>query len=162
MQAPKVLLFLLIVAAWCATSFGRIGEKGAELQRRYGNPVSCAALGAFQCCTYDKDGFSITVYFASGTSVMEIFAGRGFDQPTARKLAVEVAATPGFAAADANHEAAIRAASGIANADEMFWTWTASGEAMTAAYNPVECSLTFFANPAVYAEIHRALASEPY
>jgi hypothetical protein len=161
MQATRFLLLILSVMAGCASSFGRIGENAQDLQKRYGAPVSCDAVGAFHRCAYQKDGFGITVYFTNGASVMEIFAERGFDQATARKLAVKVASTPQFAAADADHEAAIRAASGITNPDEMFWTWPASGDAMTAAYNPVECTLTFFNNPAVYADVQRALASQP-
>jgi hypothetical protein len=160
MQFHKIIVFSAILAAGGVTAFGRIGEKSQDLEARYGAPVSTSAIGPYQCSVYQKEGVNITVYYKSGASLMEVFAGR-LDQPTARKLAVNVAGNVAFAAADADREAALRTASGINNPDEMFWTWTASGASMTAAYNPVECTLTFFSLPCTYAAVHRALANQP-
>ena len=163
MQTAKILLAILTLAAGCATGFGRIGENAQDLQKRYGAPTSADTVGAYQRAVYEKSGFEITVYYSNGSSVMEIFAGR-FDQAVARKLAVQVAGVAGggtFAEADACHEAALRKDSGITSADDVFWLWTAAGSPMTAAFNPVECTLTFFSKATLYADIHKALASQP-
>jgi hypothetical protein len=149
-----------MLLAVSGTALARIGEKADNLEKRYGAPNSTTAVGPFQCAVYQKGDFLITVYYENGSSVMEVFSGR-LDQPTARQLAVRVASNGFFAAADAGHEAALRAATGITTQDEMFWTWTASGAPMTAAFNPVERTLTFFSQPGIYANVHKALASQP-
>jgi hypothetical protein len=161
MQTGKWLIGILIMAAGCATGFGRIGEHAQELAKRYGAPVSTDALGQYQRAVYRKGSIEITVYYAKGASVMETFAGRGFDQPAARALAARIASNPTFAAADSEHEAGLRAETGITTQDEMFWTWTTPGGMMTAAYNAVECTLTFFGQPTLYADIHKTLANQP-
>jgi len=161
MQARKIFITILIAASSCATGFGRIGEHAPDLAKRYGAPVSSDAMGRYVRAVYQKGSFEITVYYVDGASVMETFAGRGFDQPSARALAVKVASNPTFAAADADHETALRAETGITTQGEMFWIWTTPGGSMTAAFNPVECTLSFFALPGLYADIHKTLASQP-
>jgi hypothetical protein len=160
MRSIKLPIILLILGMFCASGFGRIGETGLDLEKRYGAAVRTDTLGAYQRSVYQKGGFEITVYYSGGASVMEVFAGR-FDQPTARKLAVQVAAGAAFSAADAGSEAVLRKATGIITDGEMFWMWTAAGAPMTAAYSPVERTVTFFGKPEVYADIHKAIASQP-
>ena len=161
MNGSRSCLILLLLAACCVTAAARIGEGEGDLMKRYGPPLSSEAVGDYQRSVYEKNGCSITVFFANGRSVMESFTGRGFDQITARKLAVAVASNPSFGCPDAKQETLIRQASGISDSEEVFWTWRCSGALLTAAYNPLECTLTFFSAPAVYAGVHKALADQP-
>lgn len=160
MKGPRILLISSLVAAWCSTSFARLGEGPDALRQRYGAPLSSGTVGAFTQSAYRKGGFSITVFFRDGVSVVETFAGR-LEQADARKLAASVAGTSALARPAQCDENVIRKAAGITCKDEVFWTWKGPAGPVTAAFNPVECSISFFSQAPVYLAVHEALANAP-
>jgi hypothetical protein len=91
---------------------------------------------------------------------METFTSRGLDQATARQVVVLVAAHS-IGSPDSTEECKIRQAAGITRKDEVFWTWNNGSQQIYAAFNPVECTLGFFGDPAIYAGVHQALANAP-
>jgi len=160
MKGPGILLILTLVAAWSSTSFARLGEGPDALRQRYGDPLSSGTVGAFTQSVYQKSGFSISVFYQDGVSVLETFSGR-LQQADARKLVASVAGTSALVRPAQCDENVIRKAAGITCKDEVFWTWNGPAGPMSAAFNPVECSLSFFSQPPVYLTIHEALANAP-
>jgi hypothetical protein len=160
MKARGILCFLSMLAAAGGTCHARLGESPSAMEGRYGAPIASAPLPNFTESMYGKDGFAITVYYQNGVSVMESFASRGMDQTTARKVVYLVANHP-VGSPDSDEEAQLREASGITCKDEIFWMWTAGGMPVKAAFNPMECTLAFFSDPAVYAGVQKALLSAP-
>ncbi len=155
-----MLLFWMVLAAGCNPAFARLGESPQIMQQRYGPPVATVAIPGFTQCRYEKESFAITIFFQNGVSVMESFARRGLDQATARSLAVLVA-THEISCPSPSEESQIRQASGITFRDEVFWAWDAPAQRVSAAFNPMECTIAFFSEPMMYANIHQALLSAP-
>jgi hypothetical protein len=149
----------LVLLSW-QSALARLGETSQEMEKRYGPAITSGSLPGFTQCTYQKQSFEITAFYKDGVSVLEKFARRGLDQETARQVVVLVAATA-IGCPDAAQEAVIRQASGITLKDEIFWAWTNGGQAVNAAFNPIECTVSFFGDPAVYASVQAALASMP-
>jgi hypothetical protein len=160
MKGTRVLFVLAVLAAGCRTGFARLGESAQVIEQRYGAPVSAAAIPGFTQCVYEKESFAITVFYQNGVSVMESFARRGLDQATARQLAVLVAAHE-ISCPGPSEESRLRQVAGITCRDEVFWVWTTPAQPVSAAFNPMECTIAFFSAPATYATIRQALASEP-
>jgi len=160
MKGHRLWLFLMILATCSGTSFARLGDSLQSIGQRYGAPLSTGPVGSFTRAVYQTDAFEITVFYQNGVSVLETFARRGLDQATARQV-VALVAGPSFIRPDQGHEDQLRKDTGITGKEEVFWTWTASTLPMNAAYNPVECTLVFFSQPAVYAGVHQALADAP-
>ena len=160
MKGTGILIFLMVLAAGCSTGFSRLGESPQVIAQRYGPPVSTWALPGFTKCVYEKQSFAITIFYQNGVSVLESFARRGLDQATARQLAVVVATQP-IACPSPDQESQLREAAGITSKDDVFWVWTTPTQPMSAAFNPVECTIAFFSAPSMYATIHQALMSEP-
>jgi hypothetical protein len=160
MRGIRTLFLLIVVAASCGPAFGRLGESSQAIEQRYGAPISTGSLSGFTQCTYEKESFAITVFYQNGVSVLETFASRGLDQTIARQVVLQVAAHP-IGCPDATEECKIRHTSGITTKDEVFWTWKNADQTVNAAFNPVECKVAFFGNPAVYATVQQALLSEP-
>jgi hypothetical protein len=151
--------FFWVLAAGSLTGFARLGETPQIIAQRYGAPVSTGAIPGFTRCLYEKESFAITIFYQNGVSVMESFARRGLDQATARQLATVVAAHD-ISCPSPGEESRIREEAGITFRDEVFWIWTTGAEPVSAAFNPLECSIAFFSAPAMYATIHQALASD--
>lgn len=154
-----IYLIALVLLSW-QSALARLGETSQEMAKRYGPAISSGSLPGFTQSTYEKQSFEIVVFYKDGVSVLEKFAKRGLDQETARQVAMLVAATS-IGCPDATQEAVIRQASGITTKDEVFWNWTNGGQAVNAAFNPIECTLSFFGDPAVYASVQQAQASMP-
>lgn len=149
----------MLLGAGCSTGLARLGDSPQNLDQRYGTPVATAAVGAFTRCRYEKQGYTITVFYQNERSVLEIFAKRGMSQDEAAQVVNLVAAHPVGSPYPAQ-ETQIRQATGITCRDEVFWAWTGPTLPVDAAYNPIECTLAFFSEPAVYASIQQALASD--
>ena len=160
MKGIRILFALAVLTAGCRTGFARLGESAQAIQQRYGAPVSAAAMPGFTRCVYERDSFAITIFYQNGVSVMESFARRGLDQATARELAKVVAAHE-ISCPSPEQESQIRQAAGITSRDEVFWVWMTPTQPVSAAFNPMECTIAFFSAPATYATIRQALASEP-
>jgi len=161
-----VLLLLLLVAIAPRTASARVGESPQDLQQRYGPPLSSADLPGLlgvMCRQYQKLDFLVTVYFHNGRSVFELFAKRGLSPDQAQQVVTLVATHP-VASLSPAEQNQLRHSTGITSRNEIFWTWTtqtAPPVPVNAAYNPDECTLTFFSDPAMYAQIQQALASAP-
>jgi hypothetical protein len=167
MKSHLFFCFAALLAA--ATAHGRLGESPQALSQRYGPPLSTATLPTPQGsgrlkpitrCQYQKLGFLIDVYYQGGQSILELFATRGLSQDEARKVVIQVATHPVGCPSPAQEDQ-IRQAAGITLKDEVFWIWTSPTLPINAAYNPVECTLAFFSEPAIYARIQQALSSAP-
>ena len=156
----KVLFLPVVLACLCQSAWARLGESSQAIGQRYGTPISSQVLVGFTRCVYQKDAYAIFVFFQNGVSVMETFASRGLDQNTARTLVSHIAQSQ-IGCPGPDDESKIRQASGITARDEVFWTWTASGQSFDAAFSPVECSLAIFNQPSIYASIHQAVANVP-
>jgi hypothetical protein len=157
----RIFHFLTLLLLGCQPALARLGESPQAMEQRYGPAITSGSLPGFVQCVYEKQGFAITVFYKDGASVLEKFASRGLDQATARQV-VALVAVRSIGCPDAGQEAQIRQASGITSKDEIFWTWTnGGGQSVNAAFDPLECCLTFFADPAVYASVQQALASAP-
>ena len=170
-KGPKFLFlyFAMLLAAGPCIAFARLGDRPQALQQRYGPPVSSAPLPGFEGLDalhaitrsqYQKLDFLVTVFFRDGHSVLEIFAKRGLSQVEARQVVMMVATHPvgGPAPGQEDH---IRQAAGITCKDMVFWTWTTPALPIAAAYNPIECTLSFFSEPTLYARIQQALTAAP-
>jgi hypothetical protein len=160
MTGKSCFCVLLLLAAGCQAAFARLGESPQAIEQRYGPPLTTGSLTGFTQCAYQKQAFRITVFYQNGISVLETFTSRGMDQATAREVVVLVAASS-IGSPDQAQECKIRQASGITNKDEVFWTWKNASQQVNAAFNPLECTLAFFGDPAVYAGVHEALANAP-
>jgi hypothetical protein len=160
MRGTRALLLLFVLAAGCGRAFGRLGESSQAIEQRYGAPLTTGSLTGFTECTYEKESFMITVFYQNGVSVLEKFASRGLDQASARQVVVQIAARS-IGSPDATEECQIRQASGITTKDEVFWTWKNAAQKVNAAFNPVECTLAFFADPAICPRVQHALESAP-
>ena len=91
--------------------------------------------------------------------MLEQFAKRGLLQPEAVEVITLVATHPANDVPP-GAEAQIRKASGISDPGVVFWSWAATPTVgMVAAFNPVECTLTFFSNPAIYSGITQSIAA---
>jgi hypothetical protein len=165
MMGKRILFFcfVLLLAVGARTCFARLGEDQRAIQQRYGPPASTTDVQGLQGvtrCQYHKIEFVVTVFYQDGHSILEIFASRGLSQEDAHKVVYLVATHPVGAPAPAQEER-LRQAAGITCKEEVFWTWTTPTLPINAAYDPVECTLTFFSDPDVYARIERAVASMP-
>jgi hypothetical protein len=160
MKGYKIWIFLIVLAACSGTSFARLGGSPQSVGQRYGAPLSADSVGVFTRMVYQKDAFEITVFYQNGVSILETFARRGLDQPTARQVVALIAAQPILRPIQCDEDK-LRKDTGITGKDEVFWTWTAATLPMNAAYNPVECTVAFFSKPADYASVHQALADAP-
>jgi len=160
MKGTRILFFLMVLATGCRTGLARLGDSPQAIQQRYGPPVSSGLIPGFTQCQYEKESFAITIFYQNGVSVLESFARRGLDQATARQLATVMAAHE-ISCPSPTQESAIRQAAGITFRDEVFWVWATPTQPVSAAFNPMECTISFFSAPAMYATIRQALASEP-
>jgi hypothetical protein len=160
MQGNRILYVLILLTAGGHIAYARLGESPQAIEQRYGRPLSSVSLTDFTRSVYEKQSFAITVFYRNGVSVLETFARRGLDQVTARKVVIQVAARS-IGCPDGTQESQIRHASGITSRDEVFWIWTTPAFPMNAAFNPIDCTLSFFSQPALYASIHQALESAP-
>jgi len=160
MTGKRIFCVLLLLAAGCQVALARIGESSQAIEQRYGPPVTSGSIPGFTRSTYEKQSFQISVFYQNGISVMETFTSRGLDQATARQVVVLVAAHS-IGSPDSTEECKIRQAAGITRKDEVFWTWNNGSQQIYAAFNPVECTLGFFGDPAIYAGVHQALANAP-
>ena len=171
MKAHSVLFFCfaMLLATAPPAARARLGDSPQALQQRYGPPLSTATLPGLQGldalhpitrCQYQKLGFLVTVFYQRGQSIIELFASRGLSQDQAHKVVIQVATHPVGSPSPAQEDQ-IRQAAGITLKDEVFWTWTSPALPIDAAYNPVECTLSFFSDPSIYARVRQALSSAP-
>jgi hypothetical protein len=158
-KTTSLLCFLTLLAAGSSSALARLGETSQAIEDRYGPPLSSAVISDFTRCQYLKQSYVMTIFYKDGHSVLEIFAKRGFVQDEAGKVVSLVAAHP-VDVPDATKEDEIRQAAGITCKDVVFWTWAGSAATVDAAFNPTECTLAFFSDPAVYARVQQALASD--
>lgn len=159
MQGREIICVLMMVAAGCRTGFARLGETEQAMQARYGAPVSGSEAPGFIRRDYERSNFMITVYFQEGVSVLEKISCRGMDQDTALKVVAQVAGQQA-AMLSPVQEDSVRRASGITCKDEEFWGWSNPSPEI-AAFNPLECSISFFAQPSILANVRQALDSGP-
>ena len=150
----------MILATGSATASARLGDSPEALEQRYGAPVSTSIVSGFTRCQYLKASFTITIFFQNGVSVLETFACRGFSEQLATAV-VDHMANRSVGEPDQTQENQIRQAAGITYKDEVFWSWPAPNSQVIAAFNPLECVLAFFSEPATYANIQQALVSAP-
>jgi hypothetical protein len=164
------LCFAALLAALPCTGFARLGENPQSIQQRYGTPLSTVDLPHIFVTRrqYQKLDYQVTVYYKSGRSVLEVFAKRGLTRDQAREVVVLVATHP-VGSPSPEQESQLRQASGITAKDEVFWIWTAAASPgyatgvsipICAAFDPDECTLAFFGEPQIYAQIQQALSSD--